>query len=186
MCARGGRRLTCAGGAILDRPTCPCALVFSVLALASVARTSCLLPSEAVAQLALSLTLSDTRMHPDTGVLVRVEAINRTTHVVHLETMGGCIVRFGIVAPDNANVGPRFGCPAILRRRSFAPGEAAVLEYLLFPTPRWDADLRKEVRWPAGTYQVFGYLVGKDVGIVRRTEPLEFELVCRDPSWTEC
>jgi len=82
-------------------------------------------------------------------------------------------------------VGPRFACASILEPLDIAPGEAVVREHLLLPTPRLDL-IRGAIRWPAGTYQVIGYLIGEQTQIVRQTEPVEFELVCRDPSWAEC
>ncbi len=151
----------------------------------TVAASSCLLPSEPVERLDLSISLSADRMRPDSGVLVRVEATNRTTRPVHLETTGGCVVSFAVVAPNNVDVGPRFGCSSILVLRDIAPSEAVVMEYNLVPTPRLD-QITGAVRWPAGTYQVVGHLLDRHTQIVRRTKPVLFELVCRDPSWTEC
>ncbi len=147
--------------------------------------TACLLPSEPVEQLDLSIKLSANRMRPDSAVLVRVTATNRTARLVRLETQGGCVVSFTVVAPNSADVGPRFGCSSILDVRDIVPGDAITMEFSLLPTPRL-APNGGAVRWPAGTYQVVGLLLNKHTEVVRRTEPVEFELVCRDPSWTEC
>lgn len=148
--------------------------------------TACLLPSEPVEQLDLSINLSANRMRPDSAVVVQVTATNRKAWLVHLETTGGCVVSFTVVAPNSADVGPLFGCPSILVVRDIAPGEAITMEFNLLPTPRSAPDYGGVVRWPAGTYQVVGLLLNEHTEVVRRTEPVEFELVCRNPSWTEC
>jgi hypothetical protein len=124
-------------------------------------------------------------MRPDSGVLVRVAATNRTARTLHMEMPEVCVVGFEIIAPNDVDLFPQGSRCDGVPQYALPAGGTLVAERLLLPTPRWDPE-RGVVRWPAGTYRVIGHLRDKHGDVIRRTEPQEFELVCSDPAWTEC
>lgn len=150
------------------------------------AGVACILPSEPVEQLDLSLSLSTTRVHADTGVIVTIAAANYRRHPVVLETTGGCVVAYRITGPDGEEVRPGWGhaCASILKTVIVVPGDSAYLSFRLLPTP--NGRVTPVWRWRAGTYEITGLLLDRDLRIVDRTPPVAFTLTCRDPAWEEC
>ncbi|MDH4043727.1 MAG: hypothetical protein OEY20_08090 [Gemmatimonadota bacterium] len=148
------------------------------------ATTACLLTSEPIDQLDLSLALSADRVLADSGLRISVSAVNRGTGAVHLET--NCPLGLDLVPPANANEElslPDVFCRSESRSVEIAPGDSATLEYHLDFRPQ--AHASRITRWPAGRYEVTGYLSNHGQ-VVRRTAPAGFDLVCSDPTWAEC
>lgn len=143
----------------------------------------CGLFTEPAGHLDLSLRLSTTEVHADTGVLVSVAAVNHNRYPLNLETTGGCVVSFRLIGPDGAPFqrSTGFGCTSILRRVTIPEGDSVAYGFFLLP-----GRPGRGARWPSGTYQVIGQLLGHDLEVLDETAPQEFHLTCRDPAWPEC
>jgi hypothetical protein len=148
----------------------------------------CALVTEPVERLDLSLSLSTTQVQADSGVVLRVTAVNHRSYTLDLETTGGCVVTFRLVGPDGGAVraSPAHGCRSILQMVSIPPGDSVVGAFVVFPTPRYESGQNRVVRWASGTYQVVGQLLNRHLEVVEETEPSEFLLICHDPAWSEC
>lgn len=147
------------------------------------ATTACLFTSEPVDQLDLSLALSADRVVAGSPLGISVTAVNRGTGTVHLTW---CPLGFDLVPPADASEElslPFMGCRGESQLVDIAPGDSVTLTRHLDFRPQTNA--WQIVRWPAGRYEVTGYLKN-DGQVVRRTAPAGFDLVCSDPTWAEC
>lgn len=148
------------------------------------ATTACLFTSEPVDQLDLSLALSADRVVADSGLRIGVTAVNRGTGAVHLEAR--CPLGFELVPPTDAGENlslPGGNCRSERQSVDIAPGDSVTLTYHLDFRPQ--ANAWRITRWPAGRYEVTGYLENGG-RVLRRTVPARFDLVCSDPTWSEC
>ena len=80
--------------------------------------------------LSLSVHVSSDVVHADSGVTIRAEARNTSGQDLTLETIGGCVVGFRVVAPSDSTV-LRIpgGCALILKHVTVPAGEAVITEY---------------------------------------------------------
>jgi len=142
--------------------------------------TGCLLSSEPVGRLDVSLSLSATEVNEDSGVVIRVTAVNHGPYPLHLETTGGCVVAFRLVGPDGGpfTPSPRYGCAAILLPVDIARGDSVVGVFLVLPRPYFASG--ELIRWQPGNYQAVGQLLDRHAGMIEETAPTEFRLICRD------
>jgi hypothetical protein len=146
---------------------------------------ACVLSTEPVEQLALSITLSDSVMRGDSGIGVLVEARNLRPVPVRVPIPCGGILRLRVEAPDSEPVLSGFGCRSDDDRsvRVIEPGETIELRITLSPEPQRAGWLR---RWPEGIYRVIGVLADEDGRPAKETEPQTFELICSEAQATEC
>jgi len=149
---------------------------------ATLLAAACLVPLEPADRLDLSISLSATQVHADTGVTIRLTATNRHWQTVHLRTTGGCVVAFRLIGPGAGDLPPDgWACHSILVEFDLAPGDSIVRSFPLRFQPT-----RADRRWPSGRYEVIGQLLGEHLDVVQEADPVGFDLVCRDPAWTEC
>jgi hypothetical protein len=150
------------------------------LAVLAVGLAGCLLSSEPAGRLDVSLSLSAIEVNEDSGVVIRVTAVNRGPYPLRLETTGGCVVAFRLVGPDGApfTPSPSYGCAAILRLVDVPAGDSVVGVFPVFPRPYLASG--SLVRWRPGSYQAVGQLLDRDAGVIEETAPTEFRLTCRD------
>jgi hypothetical protein len=148
--------------------------------------TACLSPGEPVDQLLLSISLSTSHVQADSGVVVRLEARNPYQRTIHLTTTGGCVLSYYVIAPNDTTLTRDEPCDLVERELDVGPGEAIVRELTWRPGVVSEGSPLTLTRWPAGRYQIVGVLRGRDLHMVRETEPVGFDLVCHDTSWPEC
>ena len=158
---------------------------WKILVAAAGVTTACLFPSDPVDQLELAVTLSAVHVHADSGLHGWVTAINPHSRTVHLE--GGCLLGYELVPPLGHSEHLRHSGPACAAPEGLtfdiAPGDSMTLAIREAFWPQyWNQ--QELVRWPAGHYQVVGFLIGEHG--LRRAAPVDFDLVCTDPTWSEC
>jgi hypothetical protein len=160
----------------------------SVIALVT---TSCLLSTEPFEDLDISLWLQDSLVVADSGLAIRVSAVNRVGHPVHLSS--SCLLGIAITPPAGGELPDEYrgGGPVCTLERpiDLAPGDSITLtRHLGFRPWYTDSafhDRSRVTRWSAGPYHVTGYLWHAGAA-VRRTAPSTFHLVCGDPAWPAC
>jgi len=142
----------------------------------------CIFPSEPIERLELSITISADRVVADSGLGIRLVAVNATGETLRIEHLMGCLLNYDLVPPPGAELpSPAgFGCVSIADETEVAPGDSVVLAQGQGFRPS------RTGWWVPGRYQVIGYLMDLDGNRVHETAPVEFELVCRDPTWDKC
>jgi hypothetical protein len=162
----------------------------TLVAVAVLFAAGCLLPGDPVERLDLEVALSTTQVHADTGLTITLTATNRYWRNIRLETRCGEILDYYLIAPGDSVMRPWPGwvCPDWDEPQviDVAPGEAIVRRLRVVPRPVIQGRPAVVSRWPAGRYQVIGFLMDQEGGIAREAAPLTFDLVCRDPAWPAC
>jgi hypothetical protein len=149
-----------------------------------VTASACFLPGDPAGRMLLSIELSTTHVQADSGVVVRLEARNASFQTIRF-TPCGELLDYYLISPDGERIVNHGGCVDSGRDTvEVAPGETLVRELTWYPTPRRENFTL--MRFAPGRYQMVGVLQGVEGGIARETEPVSFDLVCRDASWTEC
>lgn len=148
----------------------------------------------------LSIQVNSPVVYADSGLTITVVAINPTDDVIRITTRcGGRNALLGVElfaptdtmlwGPDELNCGFDDGNvrETVLE---IAPGDSIVQTHEVRPgrfLSTSTASAGQHIyRWPAGTYRATGLTFRPDGSVGRRTDTIEFTLVCSDPSWTEC